>query len=76
MTINDFITYKIRDIFIINLYESIYLKYQIIKGKNLKYVSRIFSKLITLYLFYSSNNLIISTNFLINKLPKISSKTF
>ena len=66
MTINDFITYKIRDIFIINLYESIYLKYQTIKGKKLKYVSRIFSKLITLYLFYSSNNLIISTNFLIN----------
>jgi hypothetical protein len=66
MTIDDFISYKIRDIFIINLYESIYLKYVTIKGKNLKYVNRIFSKLITLYLFYSSNNLIISTNFLIN----------
>jgi hypothetical protein len=49
------------------LYEAIYLKYgNIINGKNLKYVTRIFSKLITLYLFSSQNNLIISTNFLIN----------
>ena len=67
MSNDDFKTYKIRDIFIINLYEAIYLKYDnIINGKNLKYVSRIFSKLITLYLFSSQNNLIISTNFLIN----------
>jgi len=67
MTNDDFNSYKIRDVFIINLYEAIYLKYgNIINGKNLKYVSRIFSKLITLYLFSSQNNLIISTNFLIN----------
>lgn len=67
MSNDDFKTYKIRDVFIINLYEAIYLKYgNIINGKNLKYVSRIFSKLITLYLFSSKNNLIISTNFLIN----------
>ena len=67
MTKDDFISYKLRDVFIINLYEAIYLKYgNIINGKNLKYVSRIFSKLITLYLFSSHNNLIISTNFLIN----------
>ena len=67
MTNDDFNSYKFRDVFIINLYEAIYLKYgNIINGKNLKYVSRIFSKLITLYLFSSQNNLIISTNFLIN----------
>lgn len=67
MSNDDFKTYKIRDVFIINLYEAIYLRYgNIINGKNLKYVSRIFSKLITLYLFTSKNNLIISTNFLIN----------
>jgi len=67
MSNDDFKTYKFRDVFIINLYEAIYLKYSnIINGKNLKYVSRIFSKLITLYLFTSQNNLIISTNFLIN----------
>ncbi len=67
MTIDDFDSYRFRDVFIINLYEAIYLKYgNIINGKNLKYVTRIFSKLITLYLFTSQNNLIISTNFLIN----------
>jgi hypothetical protein len=67
MTIDDFDSYRFRDVFIINLYEAIYLKYgNIINGKNLKYVTRIFSKLITLYLFTSKNNLIISTNFLIN----------
>jgi len=67
MTNDDFNSYKFRDVFIINLYEAIYLKYDnIINGKNLKYVTRIFSKLITLYLFSSHNNLIISTNFLIN----------
>ena len=67
MTNDDFNSYKFRDVFIINLYEAIYLKYgNIINGKNLKYVTRIFSKLITLYLFSSQNNLIISTNFLIN----------
>lgn len=67
MTNDDFNSYKFRDVFIINLYEAIYLKYgNVINGKNLKYVTRIFSKLITLYLFTSQNNLIISTNFLIN----------
>jgi len=67
MTKEDFNSYKFRDVFIINLYEAIYLKYgNVINGKNLKYVTRIFSKLITLYLFTSQNNLIISTNFLIN----------
>jgi hypothetical protein len=67
MTVNDLKSFNFRDIFIINLYESIILKYKVIKGKNLKYFNRIFSKLLTVYLFTSANNLIISTNFLIEK---------
>jgi hypothetical protein len=66
-TLDDLKSFNFRDIFLINLYESIILKNKIIKGKNLKYLNKIFSKLLTVYLFTSANNLIISTNFLIEK---------
>lgn len=66
-TLDDLKSFNFRDIFLINLYESIILKNKIVKGKNLKYLNKIFSKLLTVYLFTSANNLIISTNFLIEK---------